>query len=193
MAKKQSVDQARIDFYIQQIETTKKIVNAYGRVTQYSPTLLLNSLLSLIIIPCEDAKRKDGTKIFPGKYPELMKKLGIAPKVFQPIGSYKKGKGIKWGNKTIYAFIRKLRNGIAHQNIKLSVDTNKVVSVVIQNRFVNRECIQNAKNEYEAKGLKEEYGAIVDFEIELTIGQLEKTALYIADAYLKAIKEKGVI
>lgn len=188
MAKKQSINQARIDFYIKQIETTKKIVNAYGGVIKYSPTLLLNSLLSLIIIPCEDAKRRDGTKIFPGKYLDLIKKLGITPKIFQPIGSYTQGKGIKWEQRTTYAFIRKLRNGIAHQNIVLSVDANRVVSVIIQNRFTDKDCINKAKEEYQGKGLKVEGGGIVDFEIAFTVKQLERTALYIADAYLKAIK-----
>lgn len=187
MAKSTLPDKHLIDFYINQIKKTKEILNRFSDMSEFSPTLLLNSLLSLVVLPCEDAKKRDGKRIFPGKYKEIIKKLGITPVTFQPIEKYANGR-IIWEKKSVYAFVKKLRNGIAHQNLSVIVDADRVVYIRIINKFSNRSCIEEAKNEYQSKGLQATKTYVVDFELKLTINQLKKVALYIADSYLNAIE-----
>lgn len=187
MATKAKEDQKLVAFYIDQIKKTKEIVNRLSDMPEFSPTLLLNSLLSLVILPCEDAKKRDGKRIFPGTYKDLIKEVGVAPVTFQPIERYANGE-IVWEKKSVYAFVRKLRNGIAHQNLSVYVDVDRVVYVCIVNKFTNKACIEEAKAQYQEKGLRATKSYIIDFEIRLTINQLKKVALYIADSYLKAIE-----
>lgn len=75
MAKSKITDQTK-GFYIEQIKTTKKIIK------EFSPTMLLNSLLSLVLLPYEKAKAKNGEKIFSGEINNLFKLFGIQPIVF---------------------------------------------------------------------------------------------------------------
>ena len=90
MSEKKQVSKAVEEFYINQIETTKVIVEKFSDSDEFSPTMLINSLLSLVILPFEKAKKSNRKKIFPDKYQDLEKKLGILPQVFSPIKSCKK-------------------------------------------------------------------------------------------------------
>lgn len=173
------------EFYISQIKTTKEIINTFSATKEFSPTMLINSLLSLVVLPFEQAKKTNGKKIFPGKYSDLEKKLGFSPLIFQPIKSCNSKKTVYY-YKTIYAYINKFRNGIAHQNLSVSVDENKEIRITIFNVY-NKNC-QNCKSKNCInKGLSYSPKGIVDFKITVTVKQLQKIALYIADSYLKAI------
>ena len=171
------------EFYIAQIETTKKIIKEFSAYKEFSPTMLLNSLLSLVVLPYEKAKKKNGDRIFSGKYEQISKNLGFSPDVFQPIKCCD-GKEIKYNNKTIYAYINKLRNGIAHQNLSVNVNENKEVHISIYNQYSGVNCKKCKSKKCEAKGLKKGNGGVVDFQITVSIQQLQKIALYIADSYL---------
>lgn len=105
-------------FYISQIETTKRIIKTFSETTEFSPAMLINSLLSLVILPYERAKESGGGRIFPGKYPDLIRKIGISPQIFTPIQSCSNG-DVVYNRKTIYTFVNKFRNGIAHQISRL--------------------------------------------------------------------------
>ena len=56
------------EFFIEQIKTTKKIIHTFSKNDEFSPTMLINSLLSLVVLPFESAKITNGEKIFPGGY-----------------------------------------------------------------------------------------------------------------------------
>ena len=62
-------------FFITQIETTKQIIKKFSTTDEFSPTMLINSLLSLVVLPFECAKKTDGNKIFPGRFADLVKKI----------------------------------------------------------------------------------------------------------------------
>ena len=71
---KKNSEEAVKEFCIKQIKTTKEIINTFSNNEEFSPTMLLNSLLSLVILPFEKAKSKDGERIFKGTYKDLEKR-----------------------------------------------------------------------------------------------------------------------
>lgn len=183
------IDEKEQAFFISQITTTKGIIKRFSNTAEFSPTMLLNSLLSLVVIPYERAKKGNGERIFSGKLDDLSKRLPISPTVFQPIKSCS-GDKVIYGNRTIYSFVNKFRNGIAHQNLSVDVDEKREVHITICNKFSCSECKKCARKKTrkcEEKGLKRENGTVIDFEIRVTVNELQKLALYIADCYLKAI------
>lgn len=177
------------EFYISQIKTTKAIIERFSETGEFSPTMLINSLLSLVILPFENAKRRDREKVFPGKYKELEKKLGFSPVIFQPISGCRNGE-VDYGNRTIYAYINKFRNGIAHQNLSVSVAEDRSIRITIYNKYENKDCKKCTSKKCTHKGLEYSNGGVLDFKITVTVGQLQKLAIYIADSYLKAIGER---
>ena len=176
----------KTDFFIQQIETTLRIINKFENATEFSPTMLLNSLLSLVVLPFEESKKRNRLRIFPGSYSNIIKGLGITPIIFQPIKSIEDQEVIKHP-KDIYTFLRKFRNAIAHQNIEISVDSERRISIRIYNVF-QASGNKNIKASIENMGLKYNRGRIIDFELSLTIKQLQKLAIYIANSYLNALQ-----
>lgn len=186
MAGKTSRISEQQGFFISQIETTKRIVKRFSNTDEFSPAMLINSLLSLVILPFECAKKKDREKIFPGKFADLMKKLSVTPSVFVPIKSCSEGK-LKYSNKTIYAFINKFRNGIAHQNLAVDVDDQRQVYITVVNKFSCNNCKKCKGKCCEEKGLKKQGNSVIDFKIRVTVEELQRIAIYIADSYLKAI------
>lgn len=173
-------------FFIKQIETTKKIIKKFSNTDEFSPTMLINSLLSLVVLPFECAKKTDGNKIFPGHFADLVKKLGISPQIFVPRKSCVDG-NVSYNNKTIYAFVNKFRNGIAHQNLEVSVDEQRRVNIIITNKFSCKNCNKCKEKRCLEKSVEKHGNSIIDFRIKVTVSELQKVALYIADAYLKAI------
>ncbi|MDR3277873.1 MAG: hypothetical protein LBT12_03790 [Oscillospiraceae bacterium] len=176
-------------FFTEQIETTIKIVKHFANSKEFSPAMLFNSLLSLVILPFESAKTRDGEKIFPGSFADIQKKLKFAPIIFQPINKCEDGT-VKYYNKTTYAFVKKFRHAIAHQNIEIPESENTTVHIRLFNKFQCRYCKKCKQKECVKKGLKYTTSAIKDFEIDVSIEQLQSIALYIANCYLKAIKGK---
>ena len=123
----------------------------------------------------------------PSEYKDLEKKLGIVPSIFQPIKKCE-DEEIRYNNKTIYCFVNKFRNGIAHQNLIVSVDSDKQLWITIYNKYSSHNCKRCKKKRCGDKGLKIETSGIIDFKIIVTIPQLQKLAIFIADSYLNAIE-----
>ena len=186
MAVKNTPDPQLYNFYINQIRTTQKIINKF-KDDEYSPTVVINSLLSLVILPYEKAKKNNGEKIFSGKLADLQKKLGILPLIFVPI-KFCNGSSPQFENKTIYTFVRKFRNGIAHQNLLVTAVENMPVQFTFVNKLSCSECKKCKTEKCKEKGAYKQGDGIVDFKITCTIEQLQKISLYIADSYLKAIE-----
>ena len=94
---------------------------------------------------------------------------------------------VSFNNKTIYAFVNKFRNGIAHQNLEISVDEQRHVNIIITNKFSCKNRNKCKEKRCLEKGVEKHGNSIIDFRISVTVNELQKVALYIADAYLKAI------
>lgn len=182
-----AIDEKTQEFFIDQIKTTKEIINKFSDTKEFSPTMLINSLLSLVVLPFESAKKANGEKVFPGTYKDLEKKLGFNPVVFQPIKKCD-GNKTEYANKTIYAYINKFRNGIAHQNLTVSVNEERVIFITVYNKFKCSNCSKCKSKVCTEKGLQYTRSGIVDFRITVTVKQLQKLALYISDSYLRAIE-----
>ena len=117
---------------------------------------------------------------------DLVKKIGVTPQIFVPIKNCVDG-DVSFNNKTIYAFVNKFRNGIAHQNLEISVDEQRHVNIIITNKFSCKNRNKCKEKRCLEKGVEKHGNSIIDFRISVTVNELQKVALYIADAYLKAI------
>ena len=149
---------------IRRIKETKKILDNVSPNDEKYVTILLNSLLSLVVLPTESLKKKPCEKIYGTNMVEFYKATGITPVLFNPIKSYQDGETIK-SRRTPQVFVTKLRNGIAHQCIEIdSFDNTTYV------RIYN--VIKLNKNKK------------IDFDIRITTTELKKLALYIANCYL---------
>lgn len=175
-------------FYLAEIKTTQQMLTDLGNKGVYMPTLLINSLLSMIVLPHEKAKAKSSEKVFSGKYSLFEQRMGITPTIFQPIKKCEDG-NIQYNNKVTSVFINKLRNGIAHQNITVSIVNDKDFRITIKNKYQNRNCNKCQNPTCKQKGLKRENGGVIDFEIAVNVAQLNRLANYIANAYIKAIEQ----
>jgi hypothetical protein len=153
------------EFDIEFIHRTKQIIEGYKG--QYNVTLLLNCLLGLIVLPSEFYKRKrysffdkDVTE-----YPELADLTNGM--FFVPT----KNSGRNWvpDKTTLKNLIKKIRNGISHQQIEANGTGEKWQRVVI--RDFN---IYNNNN--------------LELEIDWSVKNLTNFALFIADQYTVEIK-----
>lgn len=185
MAKKGAADETK-NFYIEQIKITKKIITTFCNNKEFSPAMLLNSLLSLVILPYEDAKKRDRSRIFDGKLQEIEKDLGITPVFFLPVKSC--GDKIEYNKRTVKLFVNKFRNGIAHQNLEIAVGENREVLITIYNKYSCQACRKCSQRICTEKGLTYQSGGVIDFKITVSVTQLQRLALYIANSYLKAIE-----
>ena len=176
-------------FYLAEIKTTQQMITDLGNKGVYMPTLLINSLLSMIVLPHEKAKTKNKEKVFTEKYSVFEQRMGITPTIFQPIKSCENGK-IQYNNKVTSIFINKLRNGIAHQNITVSITDDTDFMITIKNKYRGRDCNKCPNPICKDKGLKRENSGVIDFEITVNVAKLNRLANYIANAYIKAIEQK---
>lgn len=160
-------------------ETIDILENADPEDSKYF-TILLNSLLSLIVLPTEELKKEKGKKLLSGKYSEFLKSVNITPLVFNPIKTFD-GDEPKYEKKTVNSFFRKLRNGIAHQNIEF-VDADDEALIVFYNvaSSGSKEKAQKCNGKCEVNRNK-----VIDFKIKVNASQLKKLALYIAYKYVE--------
>lgn len=174
-------------FYLAEIKTTQQILADYGLKGTYMPTMLINSLLSMIVLPHEKAKSNNPDRIFSGRYSVFENQMDITPKIFSPIKSCENGK-VLYNNRVTSVFINKLRNGIAHQNISVSIVDDYDFEITIKNKYQNRNCNKCKNNTCKEKGLRKENGGVIDFEIKVNVSQLKRLAEYIANSYINAIE-----
>ena len=150
-----------------------------------SYTALQNALLSLVLLPFESAKRKDNRRIWQGKYDDVKKSIGFADEVFVPITECKNSIA-KIGNRSQYSFIKKFRNAVAHQNIQICVNEDRLISVRFYNIFPAK-CTKCSNKECKAYTLRRRNGGVEDFKVSFTYQQLHKFALFVASSYLRSI------
>lgn len=176
-------------FYMAEIKTTQHILSELGNCEHYNPTLLLNSLLSMIVLPYEKAK-KHNNKFFPEeKIRDLEKDVSITPKLFQPISKCD-GNNPSYNKQTLKSFVNKLRNGIAHQNIVITISGDREFLITIKNKFTCKHCNGCNNPRCKEKGVKREKGGVIDFILTVSVAQLKKLAFYISNAFIKAIQQE---
>lgn len=153
-------------FDIQFIERTKKIINDYKGT--YNITLLLNCLLGLIVLPSEFYRRKLRTFFNTNIYdiPEIEELIvGIT---FNPT----RRENHQWVNdeQNFRNLIKKVRNGVSHQEIQCIDDNGRWDSVIIRDF--------NAYN-----------NSNLELEVSWTPKQLKTFAVFVADSYISEIQK----
>ena len=118
------------------------------------PTLLINSLLSMIVLPHEKAKSKSNDKVFSGRLSVFEQQMGITPTLFVPIKACDNCV-VSYNNRTTSIFINKLRNGIAHQNITVAIVDDTDFRITIKNKYQNRNCNKCQNPTCKQKGLRQ--------------------------------------
>ena len=163
------------------IKETLGIINALTFNNDKEKAILLNSLLALVVLPFEKTK-KNGDKVFPGEFSKFKKNNSIMLLRFQPIKTCNCD-AILYNKRTIYSFIKKFRNGVAHQNIAyVNYD-----GVRIFNRLIDNKCAKCKQHVCIGKGLNPDKNGTIDFDIVLTYQQICDLAKYIAKQYLQYI------
>lgn len=152
-------------FELQFVERTRDILLKYNG--KYSFSNLLNCTLGLIILPYENISSME---IWQKKLNEIdsLPKFDLIK--FKPIKSIKKDKEIYFPS-TLEIFLKKLRNGLAHQNINPINFEGNLIGVKILNKHINE----------------------VDLEVNFTESQLKEFSLFISDLYLAEFKNHDSI
>lgn len=131
----------------------------------YSFSNLINCTLGLIILPYENITSTD---IWEKEVNELDFLIGIDIKMFEPIKKILNGTQIYY-KRTLFTFLRKFRNGLAHQNIIPINKNGKLNQVEIFNK----------------------YSTVTDLRVLFTEDQLRTFALGIAKVYLDEIDNQN--
>lgn len=147
------------------VERTKSIVNDYDGGYEFSN--LLNCTLGLIVLPFE-ILRSDSSPYWSQEIGYISDFPKFTVHIFEPIWKLDRTtrKPIP-SPKTLKVLLRKVRNGIAHQNIAPSNHEGVFQSVRIWNTFAQKR----------------------DVDIEFTQNELRLFAMFIADAYLNTSSE----
>jgi hypothetical protein len=154
-------------FDIQFIERTKKIIENYKGT--YNITLLLNCLLGLIVLPSEFYKRKS-RNFFDVEIDKIQELDELTVNIYFKPTKRKRDNTWVEDKKSLKNLIKKVRNGVSHQQIEC-VDDNGLWDRVIIRDF----------NLYNNNNL--------ELEISWTPKQLKIFALFVADSYLYEINK----
>ncbi|SEO80015.1 hypothetical protein SAMN05444671_1385 [Flavobacterium sp. CF108] len=140
----------------------------------YNITLLMNSLLSLIVLPNEKRSFRNIQFLKSSIYsiPEIQNIISQAGFIFDS-GFYKQTiNGVKTNTQNprdLENLLRRIRNGISHQRIEpISDINNKWIGVIIQDYSSNNVCGLN---------------------VHFTISELKSFALFIGNSYLNELPE----
>ncbi|MCJ7583724.1 MAG: HEPN family nuclease [Anaerolineales bacterium] len=145
------------------VQRTRHILRRYRG--KYKLSNVINCTLGLIILPNEMLNHSQNPiwEMPIGGIPEIN---NLRIRRFEPIKKKKRSGEIENFPKTLKIFLKKVRNGLAHQNIE-PVNTNRIFTGII---------IRN----YYGEGTSD-----LDLEIEFNREELEGFALFIAEKYLE--------
>jgi hypothetical protein len=146
------------DYEREFVERTQAILQNYGG--EYQLTNAINCMLGLIILPNEMLKRSQSPK-WGLPIAEIQELNFLRIRQFKPIRGKRNGV-TEYFPKTLKVFLKKVRNGLAHQNIKPINMNGFFTGIEIKNYHRN----------------------IVDLEVEFSRQELEQFALFIAGEYL---------
>ena len=132
---------------------------------EYKLSNAINCMLGLIVLPNEMIERSHNL-IWEFPITEIAELNYLRIKVFKPVKKKRRDE-IKYFPKTLQILLKKVRNGLAHQNI-LPINTNGIFTGI------------SIRNYY-----GEGRGKILDLEIEFDRRELERFALFISEKYLE--------
>lgn len=165
--------------------------------------LLYNSLIALIVLPVEEARRR-GTKkernpLFKKSFSDLKKTCDFSLELFEPIEGFdRKTRLLKYCKKDTYAFARKLRNAIAHQNVRFD-DQEGSYKISFFNLYTTpyepseEIAYQLKQRNLEARTARSQNRTITtveDFRIVMSFDGLRELGNWIGSEYLRALQFK---
>ena len=159
------------NYTFKRINQTIEIINNLESKSDNYMTMLMNSLLSLIVLPIEELKRDDTKRFFGDRMVKFYKQTGIVPIKFDPQWVNENNKLVNQNRIPKNFFIR-LRNSISHQNIE-ETEIDGVTYITFFNQF-------------KQKGRKE---PIVDFIVKVSDKELKKLSLFIGRTYLNCFQK----
>lgn len=145
-------------FDVELITRTKQLLNTYKG--QYKNTLLMNSLLSLIVLPQQYNARQRNLSFM---NQDLTNIREIDFILNSPNFHFDRRKY----NNDLKNLMNRIRNGIAHQNIQVIGKDNKWATIIIEDQ---------------------DKSGHIGLHLELKIEELKKFAIYIADEYIAAVQ-----
>lgn len=145
-------------FNIDFVKRTITILENYKG--EYGFSNLINCTLGLIVLPYE---RNVSSEIFKKNITEIDSLPSFTISIFEPIETIKNGKKIFFP-KTLKVLLKKIRNGLAHQNISPKNINGVLNSIVITNKYRDH----------------------TDMVVEFTEFELKNFALFISQTYLKS-------
>ena len=156
--------------------------------------LLYNSLVALVVLPVEDLK-KSGTetevnRLYSVSLSSLRKRCSFSLELFEPISHFDKGRGeLMFNKKDMYTFMRKLRNAIAHQNVRF-IEEGATGQIVFFNVFPlsAKRSTGAEKEQLEKRGLKRIKTGIEDFRIRMTFEEMRDLSSWIGSEYLRVLQ-----
>jgi hypothetical protein len=153
------------NFDIDFVRNTKEVLVEYGG--KYDVSNLLNCTLGLIILPYERVKATN-QPFWETKIDRFKDLPPFELRCFKPIkGRNRKTRTLEYYPETLEFLLKKIRNGLAHQNIEPVAESKIFKGVIIRNYY------------------GEAPHRVMDLEVEFSKEQLKGFALFIAEQYLR--------
>jgi hypothetical protein len=149
------------EFETEFVRRTQNLLTDYRG--EYKLSNAINCMLGLIIFPNETLEHSHNP-IWDIPIAEIQELNYLQIRLFEPVRR-KNGDEIEFFQKTLRVLLKKVRNGLAHQNINPVNENGLFTGVVIKNYYGG-----SRRN--------------IDLEIEFNRDELENFALFIAGKYL---------
>ena len=181
------------DFILCQIKETLETNDLLDLSSLTHRILLYNSLISLIVLPVEEIKKsgtaKEKNRIYQGSLSALQEKCNFTIELFEPILKFDiKTHRLKFNKKDMYSFMRKLRNAVAHQNVRF-YEENGHTRITFSNVHTSTaQPSEEIKEQLKERGLKLKGESVEDFRISISFEGLKKLGDWIGSEYLRTLE-----
>ena len=156
--------------------------------------MLYNSLVALIVLPVEEQKKSgtgtEANRLYNISLSSLKKMCGFSLELFEPISGFDKNSSeLMFSKKDMYTFMRKLRNAIAHQNVRF-IEEGSTGQVIFFNVFPlsDKRSTEAVKGELKKRKLKRIKSGVEDFRIRMTFEEMRDLSNWIGSEYLRVLQ-----
>ena len=184
------------DFILCQIKETLEVNDLLDLSSLTNRILLYNSLISLIVLPVEEIKRsgtaKEKNRLYKRSLSDLLDSCSFSLEIFEPISGFdKETQRLKFNKKDMYAFMKKLRNAIAHQNVRFH-EEDGCTRIIFSNLYASSvQPSKEIKEELKRHGLEPKGKGVEDFRISISFEELKKLSDWIGSEYLRTLEFKS--
>lgn len=181
------------DFILFQIKETLETNDLLDLSSLTHRILLYNSLISLIVLPVEEIKKsgtaKEKNRVYQGSLSALQEKCNFTIELFEPILKFdNKTHRLKFNKKDMYSFMRKLRNAVAHQNVRFYEESGHT-RITFSNVYTSTaQPSEEIKEQIKERGLKLKGKSVEDFRISISFEGLKKLGDWIGSEYLRTLE-----